>query len=123
MQGAATQNPLAHVADSEEIIIGFTRPEGTEGSTPIWVVRVGDDIYVRSVKGERGGWFRRLGANPDGSTRDGDHLHPIRAERVTDAATLDAVTQAYTQKYRGSPHVAPLLADETRNATFHLVAR
>ena len=123
MQQAVRQNPLAHVADSEEIIVGFTRPDGTEGSTPIWVVRVGDDIFVRSAYGERGGWFKRLRRNPDGYVRDGDHRHPIRAERVTDPATLDAVTQAYTQKYAGSPSVEPLLTEETRNTTFRLVPR
>jgi hypothetical protein len=35
-----TRNPLEHLADVEEISIGFRRPDGSTGSTPVWVVQV-----------------------------------------------------------------------------------
>jgi hypothetical protein len=123
MQQDVAQNPLVHVADSEEIVIGFSRPDGRSHSTHVWVVRAGDDIYVRSMYGERGGWFRRLSANPDGYVRDGSHLHPVRAEPVTDPGMLDAVTRAYAEKYKDSRSVQSLLTDESRRATFRLVPR
>jgi hypothetical protein len=77
---------LHHLADVEEIRIGFRRPDGSTRSVPIWVVRVGDDLYVRSVRGPDGGWYRRLRANPDGEVWDGEHRHRVRAEAVTDGA-------------------------------------
>ena len=46
---------LQHLADVEEIRIGFRRPDGSTRSVPIWVVQVGSDIYVRSVRGPAGG--------------------------------------------------------------------
>ena len=55
---------LRHLAEVEEISIGFTRPDGSVGSTPVWVVQAGEAIFVRSIRGRRGGWYRRLGANP-----------------------------------------------------------
>jgi hypothetical protein len=58
---------LDHLGDVEEIRIGVRRPDGSTRSVPIWVVLVGDDIYVRSVRGPEGGWYRRLRANPDGA--------------------------------------------------------
>ena len=67
-------------------------------------MRVGDHIYVRSVRGPKGGWYRRLRANPDGEAWDGEHRHLVHAEAVTDAGTLDQVTRAYAIKY-GAAHL------------------
>jgi hypothetical protein len=111
---------LLHLADVEEIRIGFRRPDGSSGSTPIWVVQVGDDLYVRSVRGPKGGWYRRLRANPDGKVRDGQHRHLVRAEAVTDAGTLAPVTRAYATKYSGSSFVRPLLGEPSVGATLRL---
>jgi hypothetical protein len=115
-----TANALHHLADVEEIRIGFRRPDGSTRSVPIWVVQVGDHIYVRSVRGPKGGWYRRLRANPDGEVRDGGHRHRVHAETVTDADTLAQVTRAYATKYAGSPFVRPLLGGPSVEATLRL---
>jgi len=115
-----TAEGLQHLADVEEIRIGFRRPDGSTRSVPIWVVQVGDKIYVRSVRGPKGGWYRRLRANPDGEVRDGEHRHPVRAEPVTDASTIDQVTRAYESKYGSSPFVRPLLGGPSVEATLRL---
>jgi hypothetical protein len=111
---------LHHLADVEEIRIGFRRPDGSTRSVPIWLVQVGDDIYVRSVRGPEGGWYRRLRANPDGEVRDGEHRHRVRAEAVQDTATLDQITRAYATKYGASPFVGPLLGERSVEATLRL---
>jgi hypothetical protein len=111
---------LHHLAEVEEIRIGFRRPDGSTRSVPIWVVQVGDHIYVRSVRGPKGGWYRRLRANPAGEVRDGEHRHPVRAEAVTDAGALGEVTRAYATKYAGSAFVRPLLGGPSVEATLRL---
>jgi hypothetical protein len=72
---------LRQLAEVEEISIGFTRPDGSTGSTPVWVVHAGDAIFVRSIHGRRGGWYRRLGANPDSGVGDGAHTTPCAPAR------------------------------------------
>jgi hypothetical protein len=104
-----TAEALHHLGGVEEIRIGVRRPDGSTRSVPIWVVQVGGHIYVRSVRGPKGGWYRRLRFNPNGEVRDGDHRHLVRAEAVIDAGTLAEVTRAYATKYAGSPFVRPLL--------------
>jgi hypothetical protein len=111
---------LQHLADVEEISIGFRRPDGSTGSTPVWVVRVADDVFVRSVRGHRGGWYRRLRADPDGWVEDGGHTHPVRAEPVTDDRLDAEVTGAYAAKYGDSPYVRPLLEGPSIGATLRL---
>ena len=115
-----TADALHHLGGVEEIRIGFRRPDGSSGSTPIWVVQVGDHIYVRSVRGPKGGWYRRLRANPDGEVRDGAHRHLVHAEAVNDTNTLAEVTRAYATKYAGSPFVRPLLGGPSVDATLRL---
>jgi hypothetical protein len=117
-------NPLEHLADAQEITIGFRRQDGSTGSTPIWAVHVGDDLFVRSMNGPRGGWYRRLRAHPDGEVRDNaGHVHPVHAEPVEDTSTITEVTRAYGDKYARSPYVQALLDESAQSATLRLVPR
>jgi hypothetical protein len=113
-------NPLRHLGEAEEISIGFQRPDGSTGSTPVWVVSVGEDVYVRSMNGADGGWYRRLRERPHGQVRENGHVHAVHAEPVVDAATLDAVTRAYEAKYGTSPYLRPLLGPDAISATLRL---
>jgi hypothetical protein len=114
---------LRQLAEVEEASIGFTRPDGSTGSTPVWVVQAGEEIFVRSIRGRRGGWYRRLRANPDGGVGHGAHTHPVRARPVGDAGTVEAVTGADAAKYGHSPYVGPLLTEEAADATLGLEPR
>jgi hypothetical protein len=86
-------------------------------------VQVDDAIFVRSIRGRRGGWYRRLRANPDGGVNDGAHTHPVRARPVQDTGTARAVTGADAAKYGDSPYVGPLLTEEAADATLRLEPR
>lgn len=114
---------LDHLAEVDQITIAFERPDGSTGSTPIWTVWVGDDLFVRSMNGPRGGWYRRLLARPDGEVRDARHVHPVHAEHVEDRGVLDEVTAAYRSKYRGSPYLEPFLEEESIGTTLRLDPR
>jgi|SRR6266545_6507198 len=118
--GTVAGNPLRHIADAREVSIGFRRPDSSTGSTPVWVVRVGDDIFVRSMHGPGGGWYRRLRADPDGEVRDGGHVHPVHAEPIDDTGTVEEVTRAYASKYADSPYVQSLLNERASGATLRL---
>jgi hypothetical protein len=91
------------LAEVEEISIGFTQPDASTGSTPVWGGARGRRDLGASIRGRRGGWYRRLGANPDGELGDRAHIYPVRVRPVQDAGTLEAVTGAYAAKYGDSP--------------------
>lgn len=116
--------PWEHLGDVPAITIVFHRPDGSTGSTPIWAVHVGDDLFVRSMNGPRGGWYRRLRALPDGEVRDdAGHVHPVHAEPVSDTNTLTAVTDAYSKKYERSPYLPALVNENAEQATLRLLPR
>lgn len=109
------------VAATEEIDIETqAAPDRPVHRTTIWVVTDGGDVYVRSVRGPRGRWYRELTANPSGAIwLDGRRL-PVRAVPVHDAAAVTRVSAAYRQKYASSPYVPPMLVEEVLPATLRL---
>jgi hypothetical protein len=50
---------LKKIGAADELQIASVRRDGTlSNAVTIWVVRIGDDLYVRSYKGRGGVWFR-----------------------------------------------------------------
>jgi hypothetical protein len=81
-----------------------TRRDGDspEHRTIIWVVVVEGEVFVRSVRGRRGRWYREISSNPEGAVHVGDDRIPVRAASVTEGATVDAVSAAFRSKYQQS---------------------
>jgi hypothetical protein len=65
-----TSEELTSIGDAEELAIAARRPDGTlRPFVTIWIVRTGRDLYVRSVKGRSGIWFRHALAAGEGRIR------------------------------------------------------
>jgi hypothetical protein len=81
-----------------------TRRDGDspEHRTIIWVVVVEGEVFVRSVRGQRGRWYRELSSNPEGALHVEDDRIPVRAASATEEATVDAVSAAFRSKYQQS---------------------
>ena len=67
-----TPEDLDAIAATDEIEIAPRRADGTLGrATTIWIVRVGDDLYVRSYRGPEGSWYRAARRTHEGRLRVG----------------------------------------------------
>ena len=77
-------------------------PSFPEHSTVIWAVVVDGKVFVRSVRGEKGRWYREASANPEAALRLDDRRVPVRAVPETDARILEKVSEAYRLKYEDS---------------------
>jgi hypothetical protein len=89
----------------------------------MWVVRDGDDVYVRSVKGRGSSWFRGAVNRHEARIRAGGVERYVSLVE-TDAAN-DQVDAAYHAKYdRGYASIVPsIVASEARAATLKRVPR
>ena len=89
--------------DTQEVRIE-TRRDGNspEHRTIIWVVVVEGEVFVRSVRGQRGRWYREISSNPEGALHVEEDRIPVRAAPATDGATVDAVSAAFRSKYQQS---------------------
>ena len=81
-----------------------TRPDddSPEHRTIIWVVVVEGEVFVRSVRGPRGRWYREISSNPEGALHVHNDRLPVRAAPATEEATVDAVSAAFRSKYQQS---------------------
>ena len=115
------EEPLLNQLNStEEIDIETQSATGRTHRTTIWVVVVDNDVYVRSVRGRSGRWYREITANPQSAIYvDGRRLS-VRAIPITDPATIARVSNAYLQKYRNSPFVNNMMREETLPTTLRL---
>jgi len=120
-----TAEELDKISAADELEIASLRPDGSlRPYTTIWVVRVGDDLYVRSYRGRNGVWFRSVLRRPEGRIRAGGVDHEVIFEEPGDAGQA-AIDQAYRAKYAArydSSFVDPMMGPDARAATLRLVA-
>jgi hypothetical protein len=70
--------------------------------TPIWVVSLGENLYVRSWKGQEGRWYRRARRHGAGAVVTKGGERNVRFVPVTDVALDAAIDREYVAKYGNS---------------------
>lgn len=105
MNGSFDSDTLRLIDGAREVRIETSRDEDAPAHrTTIWVVTMDGSVFVRSVRGGKGRWYREVSANPAAALHVGDDRIPVRAVPVTNVATIAAVSEAYREKYgRTSP--------------------
>jgi hypothetical protein len=123
---AWTRDELTTIGAAEELELASVRRDDTlAGPVTIWVVRVGDDLYVRSWKGEAGAWFRATQVRHTGHIEAGGIGKDVTFVAETDDDINDRIDAAYRTKYRrhGGRYVDPMVAHTARATTIKLVPR
>jgi hypothetical protein len=121
-----TSDELSKIETADELEIASVRPNGTlRNPVTIWVVRVGDDLYVRSANGRTGSWFRATQVRYEGHIHAGGVGKDVTFVVETDDDINDQIDAAYRTKCRryGGRYVNPMVAPEARAATIKLVPR
>jgi hypothetical protein len=120
-----TNAELSKIGKAEELQIMSLRSDGTlRKPVIIWVVRIGDDLFVRSVKGRTSAWFRGVLTRYEGRIQAGGVVKDVTFVEETDPGVNDEIDAAYRIKYSRYPqYVSPLLTTEVRAATIKLVPR
>jgi hypothetical protein len=95
-----------------------------EHATTIWVVRVDDDLYVRSYRGRDGRWFQRACEVGGGVVRAGGIERAVTFE-PHGVGDRDAIDTAYRTKYGqyDRTYVDPMVSDDAAATTLRLVPR
>ena len=120
-----TSDEITKIGTAEELEIASLRGDGTlRKPVTIWVVRLGDDLYVRCVNGRTGAWFRGVQARHEGHIRAGGVEKDVTFMEETDPGINDMIDAAYRTKYSRYPqYVAPMVTPEVRAATIQIVPR
>lgn len=110
---AWTNDELTRIEHAEELQMAPARSDGTPRTpVPIWVVRDGGDLYVRSFRGSAGAWYRAARAGREGRIRSGGVDKDVTLVEVTDPGVNDRIDTAYRTKYGryGASYVEPMVA-------------
>lgn len=119
-------NELDQIAAAEELQIAPKRHDGTlRNPVTIWVVRLGDDLYVRSYKGRGSAWFRGTQVRHEGHIRAAGVDKDVTFAEEVDPGTNDQIDAAYHAKYchYGASYIDSMVAPEARATTIKLVPR
>jgi hypothetical protein len=125
---AWTSDELNKIGTAEELEIAPLRRDGTlRNPVTIWVVRVGNDLYVRSWRGRTAAWYRGIQVCHEARIWAGGIEKDVTFVVVgeADAELNDQIDAAYRTKYRrhGAQYVNPMVAPQARAATIKLVPR
>ena len=117
---------LNKIGKAEELQIASLRADGTlRKPVIIWVVRLGDDLYVRSVNGRTSAWFRGVQTRHEGHIRAGGVDKDVTFVEESDSDLNDQIDAAYRTKYRryAASIISSIVSPEARSATIKLVPR
>jgi len=120
-----TIDELDKIGTAEELEIAPLRGDGTlRKQVIIWVVRVGDELYVRSVNGRTSAWFRGVLVRHEGRIWAGGVEKDVTFVEESSPDINGQIDAAYLTKYRRYPqYVAPMVVPKAQAATIKLVPR
>ena len=117
-----TPNELDKIGNAEVLQLASVRRDGTlRQPVTMWVVRHGDDLYVRSVNGRTSSWFRGAQLRHQAHIRAGGidkDVHLVETDDLNDE--IDA---AYRTKYHryADNIVSSIISAKAGAATLKLV--
>jgi hypothetical protein len=120
-----TPDDLDRIGNAEELQVASRRRDGTlRPYVTIWVVRSGDDLYVRSAYGADNPWFRRARASGAGRIRAGGVERDVTfADASADAHADIDIDRAYHAKYdrHGPAIVGTVVGEAAARNTLRLI--
>ena len=87
--------------------------------TTIWLVRVGDELFIRSYRGPDGGWYRDAIRTGRGRVSVGAVGHDVVFEPASDVDQA-GVDDAYRAKYGRSSYVDAMVTNDAAATTLRL---
>ena len=121
-----TSAELKRIGTAAEVEIAPGRSDGTlRNRVTVWLVRAGDDLYIRSaVRGRNAAWYRSVEQTHQGRIWvDGAEKDVTFVD--ADDSLNDEVDAAYRSKYRryGGRILNSCLTPEARSTTIKIVPR
>jgi len=120
-----TAADLDRIGSATELEIATRRADGSlRPCVPIWVVRVGDELFARSWRGQAGAWYRHARQRPDGRVRAAGAERDVIFD-LPQAAPDEEIDRAYRTKYGryGDTYAGPMTGPDAKAATVRLITR
>lgn len=122
--GTWTCGQLDRIAATDELRIATPRADGTlRPAIPVWVVRHGDALYIRSYRGDDAVWYRSARSHGQGHITAGGVDTDVIFAHITGEDVNAEIDAAYREKYGryGPRFIDPMVGTAARATTLKLV--
>jgi hypothetical protein len=112
---------LRELRDIREVAIRTERHPDT--AVIIWAAVANDEVFVRSVRGSKGRWYRDLAAGGSATLEFAGGRLEVRASPANDADSIARASREYLRKYQPSPYAQAMVRAEVLPTTLKLEPR
>ena len=122
---AWTSDELDQIGTADELELTTLRPDGTPRKpVTIWVVRSGDDLFIRSWRGSTAAWFQSAQGRHEGHIQAGGIDKDVLFVSANQSIN-DEIDAEYRAKYTpvAPSYVEPMVSPQARATTLKLEPR
>ena len=121
---AWSNDELRRITEADDLHVSPFREDGVTYGTPTWIwsVAVGNSLYVRAYNGQNSSWYKAAVRQQAGRITAAGLTKEVTFEPV-EGAVNDRIDDAYREKYKGSPYLAPMIGARARSATVKVTPR
>ncbi len=109
---------LRALAEIEEVAIRTEKHP--QSAVVIWVVVDGGEVFIRSVKGAKGRWYKDLAAGGRASLEFSGLSLAVEAVPAADERSIARASRQYLAKYRASPYAEAMVREEVLATTLRV---
>ena len=114
-------NTLRDLRDLREVSIRTEKHP--DSAVVIWVVVADDEVFVRSVRGGKGRWYRDLVADGSATLEFAGRRLAVQAVPASGADAIARASREYLRKYATSPYAQSVVRAEVLPTTLRLEPR
>jgi hypothetical protein len=89
----------------------------------IWVIVADGEVFVRSVRGSKGRWYRDLATGGSATLEVAGRRLEVQALPASDAEAVAQASREYLRKYEPSPYAQAMVRAEVLPTTLRLEPR
>ena len=115
-------NQLARIDAALEVEIEtWAAPGAPRHRVIVWIVGADGEVYLRSVNGSRGRWYRELTATNQAVLHVAGEQIPVRAESAATGEAIERCSRALERKYAADPALSSMLRADVLPTTVRLL--
>jgi len=112
---------LRELRDLQEVAIRTEKHP--KSAVVIWVAVADDEVFVRSVRGSKGRWYRDLAAGGPATLEFAGRRLAVQAIPASDPVAAGRASREYLRKYQPSPYAQAMVKSEVLPTTLRLEPR
>jgi len=109
---------LSDLRDVQEVAIRTEKHPASP--VVIWVVVADEEVFVRSVRGSKGRWYRDLATGGPAELEFAGRRLGVQALPAGGADSIARASREYLRKYQSSPYAQSIVRDEVLPTTLRL---